>query len=167
MANNFASRFWKHSLSQNLNPAALMETFNANILQKLGLSWVLNHAPVFFINSNQASIKFIFKFRLFSQIIIIIINFQIEILHEPHSFYNLLLRQIENANERIVLSSLYLGTGLLEKNLVQVLQKRLQEKPNLKVKILLDCTRGSRGKINSRQMLLPLLKNFENSCKVC
>ena len=63
MANNFASRFWKHSLSQNLNPAALMETFNANILQKLGLSWVLNHAPAFFINSNQASIKFIFKFR--------------------------------------------------------------------------------------------------------
>ena len=92
--------------------------------------------------------------------------FQIKILHEPKMFYNLLLEKCKQAHERIVLASLYLGTSNLEKNLVSVINQELEQKPNLKVKVLLDSIRGSRGEINSRKMLLPLLQNHENSCQV-
>jgi len=36
----------------------------------------------------------------------------------------------------------------------------------LDVNILLECTRGSRGKVNSRTMLLPLLQEFSDSISV-
>lgn len=36
----------------------------------------------------------------------------------------------------------------------------------LNVEILLEYTRGSRGKINSRTLLLPLIKEFASSVKV-
>uniref|UniRef100_A0A3B4F480 CDP-diacylglycerol--glycerol-3-phosphate 3-phosphatidyltransferase n=1 Tax=Pundamilia nyererei TaxID=303518 RepID=A0A3B4F480_9CICH len=38
--------------------------------------------------------------------------------------------------------------------------------PDLKVSVLLDYTRGSRGKINSRTMLLPLLQRFTSQMRV-
>nr|CAD7266828.1 unnamed protein product [Timema shepardi] len=37
----------------------------------------------------------------------------------------------------------------------------------VRVKILLDYTRGSRGSRNSRTMLLPLLDKYQKSCQVC
>nr|CAD7406337.1 unnamed protein product [Timema cristinae] len=37
----------------------------------------------------------------------------------------------------------------------------------VRVKILLDYTRGSRGSHNSRTMLLPLLDKYQKSCQVC
>ncbi|KAK6626002.1 hypothetical protein RUM43_006306 [Polyplax serrata] len=129
MANNIANQIWKHSFMQNAAPAVACESLNGTFLHKLGISWIPNQAPAFYINSKQA-------------------------------------KQINKANNRIVLSSLYLGTGHLEKDLVQAIQKRLSEKPNLVVKILLDCTRGSRGQSTSRQMVLPLLANHSDSCSV-
>ncbi|XP_051889112.1 CDP-diacylglycerol--glycerol-3-phosphate 3-phosphatidyltransferase, mitochondrial isoform X2 [Pristis pectinata] len=76
------------------------------------------------------------------------------------------------AKKRIVLASLYLGTGPLEQELVDCIEetlRRSQEEtmiPDLTVAVLLDCTRGSRGKKNSRTMLIPLLKKFPNQVRI-
>nr|BAH14776.1 unnamed protein product [Homo sapiens] len=52
--------------------------------------------------------------------------------------------------------------------LESTLEKSLQAKfpSNLKVSILLDFTRGSRGRKNSRTMLLPLLRRFPEQVRV-
>lgn len=36
----------------------------------------------------------------------------------------------------------------------------------IKFKVLLEYTRGSRGTVNSRTMLLPIVRNFENNTSV-
>lgn len=64
-----------------------------------------------------------------------------------------------------MLASLYLGTGPLEKELVNAIESQMDQIKNLKVNILLDANRGSRGKENSRTMLMPLVKN-EERCKI-
>nr|XP_060501223.1 CDP-diacylglycerol--glycerol-3-phosphate 3-phosphatidyltransferase, mitochondrial isoform X1 [Panthera onca] len=80
--------------------------------------------------------------------------------------------QIKVAKRRVVMASLYLGTGPLEQELVDclesTLEKSLQAKfpSDLKVSILLDFTRGSRGRKNSRTMLLPLLQRFPEQVRV-
>ncbi|MGH0119443.1 UNVERIFIED_CONTAM: hypothetical protein FKN15_024186 [Acipenser sinensis] len=79
---------------------------------------------------------------------------------------------IKTAKRRVVMASLYLGTGPLEQELVDCLQEALERSreermaPDLKVSILLDYTRGSRGKKNSRSMLLPLLQRFPGQMHV-
>lgn len=45
---------------------------------------------------------------------------QAKILHEPHEFYEALLTGIRNAKKRIVITSLYLGTGKLEQQIVRL-----------------------------------------------
>uniref|UniRef100_A0A3Q4MHL7 CDP-diacylglycerol--glycerol-3-phosphate 3-phosphatidyltransferase n=1 Tax=Neolamprologus brichardi TaxID=32507 RepID=A0A3Q4MHL7_NEOBR len=80
--------------------------------------------------------------------------------------------RIKTAQRRVVMASLYLGTGQLEQELVDCMEEALQrsqdnsQSPNLKVSVLLDYTRGSRGKINSRTMLLPLLQRFTSQMRV-
>ncbi|KAB0399607.1 hypothetical protein E2I00_002255, partial [Balaenoptera physalus] len=80
--------------------------------------------------------------------------------------------QIKVAKRRVVMASLYLGTGPLEQELVDclesTLEKSLQAKfpSDLRVSILLDFTRGSRGRKNSRTMLLPLLQRFPEQVRV-
>ncbi|CAJ0954536.1 unnamed protein product, partial [Mesorhabditis belari] len=69
----------------------------------------------------------------------------IRIIHEPKDFYQTLLEQSSKAEKRICWSSLYLGEGQLERNLVNTLDKRLKEVPDLKCSILLDYLRGTRG----------------------
>ncbi|KAK3752194.1 hypothetical protein QZH41_019338, partial [Actinostola sp. cb2023] len=74
------------------------------------------------------------------------------------------------ARQRIVIASLYLGTGHLEKQLVESIQNTIRNASKsgkkIEVDILLECTRGSRGKVNSRTMLLPLLQEFSNCVSV-
>lgn len=48
---------------------------------------------------------------------------------------------------------------------IQVIGSKMEEVKDLKVNILLDANRGSRGSENSRTMLLPLVKH-EDQCKV-
>ncbi|XP_072882354.1 CDP-diacylglycerol--glycerol-3-phosphate 3-phosphatidyltransferase, mitochondrial [Hemitrygon akajei] len=96
---------------------------------------------------------------------------QVNVLSSPSEFYGTLKEHIKMAKKRIVLASLYLGTGPLEQELVDCIEESLQRSqeeamvPGLRVAVLLDCTRGSRGKKNSRTMLIPLLKKFPN--QVC
>ncbi|CAH8552569.1 unnamed protein product [Schistosoma turkestanicum] len=68
---------------------------------------------------------------------------QIEILQTPQDFFHGLLYHIENAKKRIVLSTLYIGTGALEHELVTALKKAVHER-NVKLTILMDATRGLR-----------------------
>lgn len=65
-----------------------------------------------------------------------------------------------NAKKRIVLASLYIGTGHLEAKLVKTIEDNLRKNENLKVNVLLDFTRGTRGGKNFKIMLMPLVENF-------
>lgn len=101
------------------------------------LSWLYNVAPCFPVCGDR-----------------------IEVIHEPQQFYETLIQKMASAKERIVLASLYLGTGPLENNIIQVLRKSLKRQPNLRVSLLLDFTRGTRGEVNSKTLLQPLLSEF-------
>ncbi|XP_038402372.1 CDP-diacylglycerol--glycerol-3-phosphate 3-phosphatidyltransferase, mitochondrial isoform X6 [Canis lupus familiaris] len=96
----------------------------------------------------------------------------VRVLASPAEFFELMKGQIKVAKRRVVMASLYLGTGPLEQELVDclenTLEKSLQAKfpSDLKVSILLDFTRGSRGRKNSRTMLLPLLQRFPEQVRV-
>uniref|UniRef100_A0A673BTK4 CDP-diacylglycerol--glycerol-3-phosphate 3-phosphatidyltransferase n=1 Tax=Sphaeramia orbicularis TaxID=375764 RepID=A0A673BTK4_9TELE len=80
--------------------------------------------------------------------------------------------RIKTAKRRVVMASLYLGTGQLEQELVDCMEEALVRSqdsahtPDLRVSILLDYTRGSRGQVNSRTMLLPLLQRFTSQMRV-
>ncbi|KAM9426705.1 CDP-diacylglycerol--glycerol-3-phosphate 3-phosphatidyltransferase, mitochondrial isoform 2-T4 [Pholidichthys leucotaenia] len=96
----------------------------------------------------------------------------VHILTSPDQFYQAMKARIRAAQKRVVMASLYLGTGQLEQELVDCMEEALHRSqetshsPNLKVSVLLDYTRGSRGRINSRTMLLPLLQRFTSQMRV-
>ena len=64
---------------------------------------------------------------------------------------------MQHSKKRIVLSSLYLGTGELERSLVDSIESNLATNPNLSVKVLLDYSRGLRGQSNSRTLMQHLI----------
>lgn len=66
----------------------------------------------------------------------------IQILNNPSHFYNLLLNEISSAKNKIFLTSLYIGEKELE--LVNTIEKRLIENPDVKVYFLLDGIRNTR-----------------------
>ncbi len=51
---------------------------------------------------------------------------------------------VRQANRRIVLSSLYLGTGNLEKYLVQQIDNKIKRSRNIRVTTLMDYNRSMR-----------------------
>ncbi|VDO06108.1 unnamed protein product [Rodentolepis nana] len=66
---------------------------------------------------------------------------QLEILETPNDFFNTIENGLKTAKNRVVLSTLYLGTGELEERLV----KALIENPNKPLVIILaDATRSTR-----------------------
>ncbi|KAJ8377681.1 hypothetical protein AAFF_G00255260 [Aldrovandia affinis] len=97
---------------------------------------------------------------------------QVHVLHSPDEFYQVMKARIKTAKTRVVIASLYLGTGPLEQDLVDCMQEALESSQreggasDLQISILLDHTRGSRGKRNSRSMLLPLLQRFPAHMRV-
>ncbi|XP_012215557.1 CDP-diacylglycerol--glycerol-3-phosphate 3-phosphatidyltransferase, mitochondrial isoform X2 [Linepithema humile] len=109
------------------------------------LSWLHTVAPAFPVQSSKISI-----------------------VYEPQEFYKTLLEKCKHAKRRITLASLYLGTGVLETELVNTIEKTMNtSNGNVQVRILLDYMRGSRGKQNSRKMLEPLLKGkYGDRCKI-
>ncbi|CAH1795231.1 unnamed protein product, partial [Owenia fusiformis] len=126
------------------SPAKLDENkMNNNVSEYETFSWMKKIAPVFPVNGNK-----------------------IKVLYQPAEFFTALKDNVSKAQHRIVIASLYLGSGHLEQELIDCIYKASQlskeNNGNLKVDILLDHTRGSRGKVNSRTMLLPLLQDFEN-----
>lgn len=89
----------------------------------------------------------------------------VSVLSEPSEFFECLKNLARKSRKRIVLASLYLGTGAKEKQLVDAIEFGLRNCPELKVRILLDYTRGTRGDPNSCTMLKKLLR-FENRSEI-
>lgn len=83
---------------------------------------------------------------------------RIQIILQPKRFYEVLEQRCSSASERIMMTSLYLGTGQLESALVANISRNLDANASLKVNILLDFTRGTRGEVNSKTMLMPLVR---------
>lgn len=102
------------------------------------LNWLHSVAPCFPVNASK-----------------------IKIIHEPSQFYETILHQCSIAKKRIVLASLYLGIGQLENALVTQMLENVRQNPELEINILLDFTRGTRGKINAKTILMPLVKQSE------
>ncbi|XP_018366936.1 PREDICTED: CDP-diacylglycerol--glycerol-3-phosphate 3-phosphatidyltransferase, mitochondrial [Trachymyrmex cornetzi] len=109
------------------------------------LSWLRTVAPAFPVNGSKVTI-----------------------IHKPQTFYSTLLEKCRHAKKRITFASLYLGTGILETELMNVIEQAISMNGgNIQVRILLDYMRASRGKQNSREMLEPLLKGkYGDCCKV-
>ncbi|XP_011866844.1 PREDICTED: CDP-diacylglycerol--glycerol-3-phosphate 3-phosphatidyltransferase, mitochondrial isoform X2 [Vollenhovia emeryi] len=109
------------------------------------LSWLRTVAPAFPVNGSKVTV-----------------------IYKPQVFYSTLLEKCRHAKRRITLASLYLGTGTLETELVNVIEQAVSTNGgNVQVRILLDYMRASRGKQNSRKMLEPLLKGkCGDHCKV-
>ncbi|ETN59812.1 cdp-diacylglycerol--serine o-phosphatidyltransferase [Anopheles darlingi] len=87
---------------------------------------------------------------------------RIEVIREPTAFYNTLLEKCTTARRRIMLASLYLGTGSLETRLVHAIHENLQRNDRLRVSVLLDFTRGTRGVSNSKTTLMPLVEETDH-----
>ncbi|RLN91032.1 hypothetical protein BBJ28_00021484 [Nothophytophthora sp. Chile5] len=92
----------------------------------------------------------------------------VALLPTPTAFYQQLLHNIQHAEKRVTISSLYLGTGKLEQALVEALATRLRERPKLQVQLVLDYSRGQRGgqTASSVTMLAPLLQEFPDNVEL-
>ena len=69
---------------------------------------------------------------------------QIEILTEPIDYYLALHKLTSESRKRISMSALYLGTGKLEKFLLEKLDNQIELNQDLKFNMLLDYMRGTR-----------------------
>ncbi|CAI5451680.1 unnamed protein product [Caenorhabditis angaria] len=89
----------------------------------------------------------------------------VKIIESPAKFYETLLEKSSKAEKRISFSSLYLGDGSLEKELVNTIENRIHEKRKygLKVKILLDYLRGTRGQGKEKSSTTLLKKIADNA----
>ncbi|KAF5341669.1 hypothetical protein D9611_001998 [Ephemerocybe angulata] len=84
---------------------------------------------------------------------------RIRILHEPTQFLDTLIAMINRANDRIFISSLYIGSE--ETRLMSALEESLKTKPNLHVYLHLDLNRSTRpGPSSTANVLLPLLQRY-------
>ncbi|KAK7460367.1 CDP-diacylglycerol--glycerol-3-phosphate 3-phosphatidyltransferase [Stygiomarasmius scandens] len=89
----------------------------------------------------------------------------IRVLSHPKEFYSLLLDMIRNAEDRVFLSSLYIGSG--ESELVSALKDALERKASLQVHLQLDLNRSTRpGASSTAKILLPLLRSFPDRMHV-
>lgn len=88
----------------------------------------------------------------------------IELLEEPHQFYEeVLIPFIRNAKEQMIFSALYLGTGSLEKKLIEEIDQALSDtinRPNLQVSLIFDYSRSQRrvGSVSTLDLLTPLIQ---------
>lgn len=95
---------------------------------------------------------------------------QIEVLYGPKEYYQTLIVNkifiiqdgVSNAENRIFLSCLYLGTGELARGLLAAIEGNLKKNKNLQVTLLLDKCRGLRGYPgdSSVTVIKPLLEKY-------
>ncbi len=90
----------------------------------------------------------------------------IEVLYTPNSYYESLKNIFTNAKQRIIISSLYLGNGQLEKELVNTIETNLKLNPNLTVNVLFDYSRALRNADNSVTMFKPILEAYSSRLKM-
>lgn len=78
---------------------------------------------------------------------------QIEVLETPEEFYATLSAGVRSATDRIGLGSLYIGTGPLETALIEGVKDAVKSNPSLRVQLLVDHSRGTRGQPSSANHL--------------
>ena len=102
-------------------------------------SYVCNEAPGFAVNGDK-----------------------VKVIIEPSEFYEELCQRAKTAKKRVVLASLYLGTGEKEQRLLNSIEESLQTS-DVRVKVLLDFSRGNRlvKGSSSCTMLKPLLQKYQ------
>ncbi|KAK0385444.1 hypothetical protein NLU13_7920 [Sarocladium strictum] len=85
---------------------------------------------------------------------------RIQVIRTPSDFYETLKERIQNAKNRIFLSTLYIGRS--EQELINTLRDALRRNPNLKLSILTDALRGTREAPNPScaSLLAPLISEF-------
>lgn len=137
----FSTLVEQQSISQDFlnsqpNPTKIVSA----LLAEPSLSWLQFAAPCFPVKGEKVTV-----------------------IKEPGKFYETLVEKSASAKKRVILASLYLGTGQLESTLVQTIQRNLQKNKFLKVDVLLDFTRGTRGEYSSKSMLLPLIQEFNGN----
>ena len=81
----------------------------------------------------------------------------ITFLRDPSAYYSLLLAVFERSESSVLLSALYMGDGPLERALVDAIDRALERKPALEVKLLLDYNRAHRRKDSSLPALRALV----------
>lgn len=91
---------------------------------------------------------------------------KIKVITDPRAFYDRLCHQFQNASNRISMASLYIGTGDMEKNLLQVTKKNILDNQNVKFNVLLDYQRGTRGDVNSKMLLQEFVDDIPDRCSV-
>ncbi|KAI6228817.1 CDP-diacylglycerol--glycerol-3-phosphate 3-phosphatidyltransferase [Aphelenchoides fujianensis] len=69
----------------------------------------------------------------------------VRFLRTPDEFYRTLISKTRSAKERIYLAALYLGVGQLERELIDELERALKSNDGLRVHMLFDYLRGTRG----------------------
>lgn len=138
----FSSFFEYQSGPVEIWPGSTLKTTGNGSFNKStaldSLNWLYSCAPCFPVNADKISV-----------------------IQVPSVFYETLVSKSTSAKNRIKLASLYLGTGQLEQHLVTAIHDNLKENKDLTVDILLDFTRGTRGEINSKTKVLPLLNESE------
>eukprot|EP00118_Oscarella_pearsei_P005028 m.22375 g.22375 ORF g.22375 m.22375 type:complete len:476 (+) comp28339_c0_seq1:72-1499(+) len=90
---------------------------------------------------------------------------KIRVLRDPQDFFEELKSSVKTAQHRVIVASLYIGTGHKERELVDCIARRMEASPP-KLRILLDCIRGSRGEESSRSILTPLLRQHPDHVSV-
>ncbi|EPY52855.1 CDP-diacylglycerol-glycerol-3-phosphate3-phosphatidyltransferase [Schizosaccharomyces cryophilus OY26] len=90
----------------------------------------------------------------------------IQVLHEPSEFYQTLKDLIKNAENRIFLSTLYIGKE--ENEFVNVIRQAMIAKPKLQVFILADQLRSTREFpfSSSASLLTKLREEFPERCEI-
>ncbi|KAI7655459.1 hypothetical protein KC322_g18342, partial [Hortaea werneckii] len=84
----------------------------------------------------------------------------IEILRSPSDFFETLKEKISKAQDRIYLSTLYVGKT--EHELIATIRDALKANPNLKVSLLTDALRGTREEPDPScaSLLASIIKDF-------
>mmetsp|Transcript_14446 Transcript_14446/g.36837 ORF Transcript_14446/g.36837 Transcript_14446/m.36837 type:complete len:477 (-) Transcript_14446:417-1847(-) len=90
----------------------------------------------------------------------------IRVLNTPTHFFESLLDGVKHAEKSVYLTSLYLGTDSMSKQLVAAIDERMGEKRGLEVTVILDYLRATRGRENSVTVLKPLLEKYPDNVKV-
>lgn len=87
---------------------------------------------------------------------------QVKVIYQPSEFYEELVSRSASCSRRIVLASLYVGTGNKEKALLNTIQGNLMDNKDVRVSVLLDWCRGTR--ISNHQSSSSLLAKLARSC---
>ena len=91
----------------------------------------------------------------------------IELIDEPNQFYEEIITTfLQKAKYRVILSALYLGTGLLEQKLIAAIDSALSNRLELQVSLIFDYSRSQRGPPSTLDLLAPLVKQHGHRLKV-